>query len=166
MSHTRCYRPPQQRLCLSEAEVPLLFWLQRLLFLIGTCCKLLPPLRWSWQSESTLFNGWAPCCWTGVMRPVPTSRAFVPACQVVWTGEAGSGGFLSVVDGVVEGAKYRLLKADHSVLGGVYLEPEEFAGQSIYDIFYLQEAVRYCSRRPTLSPFLMSLSLCFTASDR
>ena len=67
----------------------------------------------------------------------------MPACQVMWSGEAAAGGFLSVVDGISDGASYRLLKADHSVLGGVYLAPKEYAGQSIYDIFYLQEAVRY-----------------------
>ena len=62
--------------------------------------------------------------------------------QVLWTGEAAVGGFLAVVDSAHEGVKYRLLKADHSVLGGVYRESREFAGQSIYAIFYLQEAVR------------------------
>ena len=66
--------------------------------------------------------------------------------QVVWTGEAAAGGFLTVCDGSHNGAAYRILKADHSVLGGVYHAPQEFAGQSIYDIFYLQEAVRCLSR--------------------
>ncbi len=75
----------------------------------------------------------------------------MPACQVIWSGEAAAGGFLSVVDGVSEGASCRLLKADHSVLGGVYLAPKEYAGQSVYDIFYLQEAVRYHSPCPSLS---------------
>ena len=66
--------------------------------------------------------------------------------QIIWKGEAAAGGFLAVVHGAHEGAQYRLLKVDHSVLGGVYRKPKQFAGQSIYDIFYLQEAVRYLFR--------------------
>ena len=71
--------------------------------------------------------------------------------QVVWTGEAAAGGFLTVLDGSTEGATYRLLTADHSVLGGVYRTPREYAGQSIYDIFYLQEAVRCVCSLPAKS---------------
>ena len=60
-------------------------------------------------------------------------------------------------DGVYEGAEFRLLKADHSVLGGVYRTPKEFAGQSIYDIFYLQEAVRCVLR--SIDASLLPLSV-------
>ena len=63
--------------------------------------------------------------------------------QVLWRREAAGGGFLSVLEGQQGGARYRLLKADHSILGGAYVHPPQYAGQSVYGIFYLQEAVRY-----------------------
>ena len=69
--------------------------------------------------------------------------------QVLWQGEAAGGGSLAVLEGRRGRARYRLLKADHSILGGIYTEPPEYAGQSVYDAFYLQEAVR---RARSLSP--------------
>lgn len=61
---------------------------------------------------------------------------------MLWRGEAAGGGSLAVLGGRQGRARYLLLKADHSILGGHYTEPPEYAGQSVYDIFYLQEAVR------------------------
>ena len=92
------------------------------------------------QHVATRCNGWV----RGHARPEPhLDWQFCLLAQVVWQQETAAGGFLAVVDGSHGGAEYRLLTMDHSVLGGVYRKPQEFAGQSIYDIFHLQEAVRY-----------------------
>ncbi|KAL4857086.1 Polyamine aminopropyltransferase [Chlorella vulgaris] len=61
--------------------------------------------------------------------------------HVLWQTELAAGGQLSVIEGVYrEQYRYRLLRLDHSVLGGEYVAPAEVAGQTIYTAFYLQQA--------------------------
>lgn len=56
--------------------------------------------------------------------------------------EARLGGFISVVEGVLaDQFRYRILRVGHSIVGGEFVEPKEFAGQSVYTAFYLQQAV-------------------------
>ena len=73
-------------------------------------------------------------------RPTPTAGPAPP--QVVWRGEAAGGERLAVVEGQHMSAAFRVLRAGHSILGGIYFEPDWFAGQSIYDVFYIHEGVR------------------------
>ncbi len=60
----------------------------------------------------------------------------------MWRGEAASGERLAVVEGEHMSAAFRVLRAGHSILGGIYFEPDWFANQSIYDVFYIHEGVR------------------------
>jgi hypothetical protein len=72
--------------------------------------------------------------------------ACLSVCQVLWRGESRAGGFISVVAGGGGGRAaapgFVVLKCDHSILGGIYTSPPAAAGQSVFDIFYLQEAAR------------------------
>lgn len=54
--------------------------------------------------------------------------------------ECFRGGSVAVVEGNLNEFKYRILTLDHSVVGGIYIEPAEFYGESVYPVFYLQEA--------------------------
>ncbi|KAL4419959.1 hypothetical protein ABPG75_007057 [Micractinium tetrahymenae] len=55
--------------------------------------------------------------------------------------ETAGGGRLGVIEGTYKGQyRYRLLRMDHSVLGGEYIAPADVAGQPIYTAFYLQQA--------------------------
>ena len=64
--------------------------------------------------------------------------------------ELKHGGFLSVVEGTLPSnnnnnlpdIQYRAMRLDHSIMGGYWIAPEEFKGQSIYTAFYLQAAMR------------------------
>lgn len=62
--------------------------------------------------------------------------------KVLWRGESALGERLSVVEGEHPSAKFRVLRAGHSILGGIYIEPEWSANQSIYDIFHIHEGIR------------------------
>lgn len=76
------------------------------------------------------------------------SQPLDPLPQVMWRQESAAGEFLSVVQGDHTKARFQLLKAGHSILGGRYTLPSYFANQSIYDVFYIHEGVRCgcCSR--------------------
>ncbi len=70
------------------------------------------------------------------------SQPLDPLPQVMWRQESAAGEFLSVVQGDHTKARFQLLKAGHSILGGRYTLPSYFANQSIYDVFYIHEGVR------------------------
>lgn len=61
---------------------------------------------------------------------------------VLWRGETALGERLSVVEGRHPSAAFRVLRAGHSILGGMYTEPEWSANQSIYDIYHIHEGIR------------------------
>jgi hypothetical protein len=48
----------------------------------------------------------------------------------------------TVLQGDHSKARFVLLKAGHSILGGRYTLPSYFANQSIYDVFYIHEGAR------------------------
>uniref|UniRef100_A0A061SIP4 Spermine spermidine synthase n=1 Tax=Tetraselmis sp. GSL018 TaxID=582737 RepID=A0A061SIP4_9CHLO len=51
------------------------------------------------------------------------------------------------------------MKLDHSLLGGVYVRPEELAGESVYSAFHVQEAVLLAgpARRPAPRALVVGL---------
>ena len=74
-----------------------------------------------------------------------------PELQVHWHGETFAGGFLSIVSAGSPNLKYLVMKMDHSLLGGIYLQPSDVEGECIYSVFHVQEAV-LLTRPPDAPP--------------
>lgn len=68
-----------------------------------------------------------------------SSTPGVPIYQCTHAKKYGT--FFSVIEGSTSDRlyRYKLLRADHSILGGVYTDPPDVAGQSVYSAFYLQQ---------------------------
>ena len=62
--------------------------------------------------------------------------------QVLRKQEGVRGEQFTVLQGDHSKARFVLLKAGHSILGGRYTLPSYFANQSIYDVFYIHEGAR------------------------
>ena len=76
-------------------------------------------------------------CWSRVAT-ADTGLPVRSTYDLVWAGECRLGGHLSVADAWMGPYQYRMLKYEHSLLGGVYTHPKNVTGQSIYGAFYLQ----------------------------
>lgn len=88
--------------------------------------------------------------------PVPPGPAATHASMLgateLWSCELRRGGVVSVVEGPSPGSKelglrYRLMRLDHSIMGGTWIAPHEAAGSSVYSAFVLQSAARLFVRR-------------------
>jgi hypothetical protein len=67
----------------------------------------------------------------------------VEHAQVLWSTECQRGGFMTVIEAELpDASSIRILRFDHSIIGGMYIAPEEILGQSVFETFYLQDAVR------------------------
>ncbi len=113
-----------------------------------------PLLGGTWRTSVVRVSVWVLLCMVmGWARSRPTDGLPVQiavqqkqggetvdhAFDLVWAGECRRGGHVSVARAWLMGHyQYQLLKYDHSLLGGVFVHPENVSGQSIYGAFYLQ----------------------------
>ena len=68
-----------------------------------------------------------------------------PNFQVIDACELKKGGMISIIEGQYENnspgtdsLRYRLLRLDHSIIGGIWISPRDVAGHSVYTTFNLQ----------------------------
>jgi hypothetical protein len=79
-------------------------------------------------------------------RCAPGRPAAPGALGVLWSCELQHGGRLGIAEGLhrsgSEEYRYRLMRLDHSVMGGQWVAPEDVAQQSIYTAFHVQQVPR------------------------
>ncbi|GAB4815911.1 hypothetical protein N2152v2_002957 [Parachlorella kessleri] len=83
----------------------------------------------------------ATSCWP-CRHYSPPRRVAGGQYSLLYSCETRLGGHVSVVEGTLGGQyRYRLMRVDHSIVGGEYVAPADVAGQSVYTAFYLQQAI-------------------------